>query len=299
MSITRFRYFSKVAQLGSIRQAADVLRVAPSAISRQIAKLERELGAELLEANGRGIRLTPAGEILAVQASQMIDALEQARSQVDDLLGLRRGHVRLWTAEGSVDDLVLPALAAFKLRYPAVSYELTTASSDRIVSALLNDDADLGIVFNPPEHPDLGPLGSVTDALHAIGHPRHPGLRARRMTLAEIVSYPLALPDETFGLRHMIDGAAKTAGLKLAPALVTNSIRALRAFASVGIGVTILPRLAVAGDLKAHAVRAIPLTDRALRVARTTILVRRERRLPVAVTALAEQLGKIAETFGR
>ena len=88
MSINRFRYFFKVARLGSIREAADVLHVTPSAISRQIAKLEEELGTTLVEPIGRGIRLTPAGVILAGQASRMIDALEQARSEIDDLLGL-------------------------------------------------------------------------------------------------------------------------------------------------------------------------------------------------------------------
>jgi len=112
MSLARYRYFFKVARLGSIRAASEALHVAPSAISRQIARLEDELGVDLIEANGRGIRITPAGEILAGRASQIVDAVEQVRSDIDDLLGLRRRHVRIRTVEGSLNDLSLDLILA-------------------------------------------------------------------------------------------------------------------------------------------------------------------------------------------
>lgn len=299
MSLTRFRYFFKVARLGSIREASEVLHVAPSAISRQIAKLEEEFGADLVEPKGRGITLTPAGEIVAKQAGQMVEALEQARSQIADLLGLRRGHVRLWAVEGSVGDLVMPALASFCKRYPAVTHELTVASTDRIVRALLEDEADLGFVFNAPELSELVSIGHGDDALYAIMHSRYPLLRTKAIALRELLPYPLALPDRTFGLRHMIDDAAGASRLKLQPALTTNSIEALRAFARTGAGITILPRSAVVSDIKRRTLRALPLTDRELRLARTTILARRDRQLPLAVTRLAEHVLQTVKVSAR
>ena len=290
MSIARFRYFFKVARVGSVREAAAVLHVAPSAISRQIAKLEKDFGADLIEPDGRGIRLTHAGEILAGQVGEMVDALERARSQIDDLHGLRRGHVRIWTVEGSVGDPVMPTLSRFHKRYPAVSYELTVASTDRIVTALLDDDADLGVVFNPPDMPELAAIGQRTDSIDGILPPRHPALRLRRVSLRELVAYPLALPDPTFGLRHLIDAAAKSSGVNLEPILTTNSIEALRAFVRSGAGVTVLPRFAIAGDVKRHSLRAVPLSDRQLQAAYTTVLTRRARQLPLAATQLAKHL---------
>jgi DNA-binding transcriptional LysR family regulator len=298
VSITRYRYFFKVARLGSIREASEVLHVAPSAISRQIAKLEEELGTDLLEPNGRGIRLTAAGEILAMRASQMVDALEQARSEIDDLVGLRRGHVHIWTVEGSVGDLVLPTVNEFQRRYPAVSYEITVAGSDRIARAVMEDDADIGVIFNPPEEPGLREVARVTGSLLAIGHPGHAAMKLRSLSMAEMAKYPLALPDTSFGLRHMVDAAAKAARVEPAPVLVTNSIEALREFARIGAGLTILPRTAVQGDIRRRLLRAIPLTDKPFRVVTTAIVVRRDRQLPIAATEFAAQFAEVTRNLG-
>jgi DNA-binding transcriptional LysR family regulator len=299
MSLARYRYFYKVARLGSIRAASEVLHVAPSAISRQIARLEDELGVDLIEANGRGIRITPAGEILAGRASQIVDAVEQVRSDIDDLLGLRRGHVRIRTVEGSLNDLVLVAMARFQEKYPAVTFELSVTSSDRIVAALLDQETDLGVVFNPPNSSELDAIATVMDSLYAIVHPQHAGLRRRGVSLAEVAARPLALPDETFGLRHMIDAAAKAAGVVLAPVMITDSIEALRGFARAGIGIVLLPKLAVASDLARRVVKAIPLIDRGLRNAETTVLALRGRSLPIAVRRFGEQLIEVSRSLAR
>lgn len=294
MSISRYRYFFKVARLGSIREASEVLHVAPSAISRQIAKLEEELGAELVEPNGRGIKLTPAGEILARHASQMVDSLEQARSQIDDLSGLRRGNVCIWTAEGSVNDLVVPAIEQFRKRYPAVTYQLVVGSTDRIVRALMDDDADVGIVFNAPDDAELRAVGRVAGPLMAIGHPKHEAMQRRTLSLADLARHPLALPDATFGLRHIIDAAVLAARLDIAPALETNSIEALRAFAREGVGLTVLPRTAVNSDIRRRLLRAVPLKDVPLKSSGTSVLVRRGRKLPIAASEFAAQLAQVA-----
>ena len=296
MSLTRLRYFAKVARLGSIREAADALHVAPSAVSRQIAKLEEQLGVELLEPNGRGIRLTAAGRILSGHASQMLGSLELARSEIDDLVGLRRGHVVVWSAEGSVNDLLMPTIEQFRRNYPAVTLELVIAGTDRIVRAVLDDDADIGVAFNPPEEPALLEFGKLTSPMMVVGHPRHPAMRLRSLSLAELAKHPLALPDASFGLRHLVDSAARAAGVRLRPVVETNSIEALRAFARLGIGLTLTQRTAVAGDLRRRLLAVVPLdASRTLRDGKTAILVRKERRLPVAAMQFAIQIAQTAK----
>jgi DNA-binding transcriptional LysR family regulator len=298
--LARYRYFCKVMQLGSIRAASEALNVGPSAISRQIARLESELGVTLVEAHGRGIRITPAGAIVARRALQVVEAMEQARADLDDLVGLRRGHVRIRTVEGSLNDLVLPAIARLRRQHPGVTFDLSITSSDRIVAALLEGETELGVVFNPPEHPDLRVVTTVMDALNAIVHPKFEGFRrGTRVSLAELASHPIALPDETFGLRHMAEQAAKAAGITLQPVMITDSIDALRGFARSGIGVVLLPRLAVATDLRRRAVKAIPMADRALRIARTKVLVNASRSLPAAARRLGEALAEVSRTFAK
>lgn len=296
--LARYRYFCMVRQLGSVRAASEALDVAPSAVSRQISRLAAELGVRLVEANGRGIRITPAGEIVAKRAQQIVEAMELARADLDDLVGLRRGHIRIRTAEGSLNDLVLPAIARFRQQYPAVTYDVRITSTDRIVAAILEGDTDLGVVFNPPEHPELHAITTVTDALYAVAHPKFEGFRRNtRVSLAELSGHPLALPDETFGLRQLLDQAARAAGVSLASTMVTDSIDALRGFARAGIGVSLLPRLAFAADLRGRLVKAVPITDPGLRVVRTRVLVNASHSLSAAARRLGDCLAEVSRAF--
>ncbi|WP_424139164.1 LysR family transcriptional regulator [Roseomonas chloroacetimidivorans] len=296
MSLARFRYFEKVARLGSIREAAEVLHVAPSAISRQIAHLEAEFGAELFERQARGMRLTPAGEIVLRSARNLLDGMDQARSALDDLRGLRRGHVRLWTVEGMLSDFVYPVLAQFSAAHPAVTFDLLIGSSDQLVDRLLEDEADLAVVFNPPAHRGIATLGEMRDPLLAIMRPDHEAAAAGRLSLAELARWQIALPDATFGMRHVINEAAAAARLHLQPRLVTNSVEALRGFARTGMGVALLTRMAAQRDLDQGQLAAVPLRDRLLRTTRTRICARRDRRLPAVVHALARAFGQAATT---
>ncbi len=286
MSLTRYRYFEKVSRLGSIREAADVLHVAPSAISRQIANLELEYGVELFERQARGMRLTPAGEAVLQSARILLDSIDHARSTIDDLHGLRRGHVRVWTVEGMVTDFVYPVLSVFGSAYPAVTFELMIASSDQLVQRLLEDDADVAVAFNPPTHRNIQPLAEIADPLVLIAHPDHEAAARTALTLSETKQWRMALPDETFGMRHLIDQAAAAAWIDLAPVLVTNSVESLRSFARSGMGVTLLTSLAVRHDVALGRLVVVPMKDRKLKSARVKICTRRDRRLPAAARAL-------------
>jgi DNA-binding transcriptional LysR family regulator len=294
MSLARFRYFEKVARLGSIRQAADALHIAPSAISRQIGNLEHEFGAELFEREGRGMRLTPAGQILARHVRGLLEDLDHARSALDDLTGLRRGHVRVWSVEGMVRDFVTAALADFRARYPAVTLEVTVAGTDEILAALLDDEADVGVAFNPLPHRGIATVAQIADPLFAVARPDHPAAAESLLSLADLLRWPMAVADRAFGLRHLLDAAAKAAKVEIDPAFVTNSIEALRGFARSGMGTTILPRLSIERDIAAGLLAAVPLRDRALGVARVKICTRAGRRLPAAADELARDFGRVA-----
>ena len=148
MRFLTLKYFNAVAKLGSIRKAADRLHVAPSAVSRQIAQLEHEVDAVLFERSKSGVRLTAAGEVLARHSHRVFRDIERARSGIDDLRGLRRGEVSLWVIEGFVRGCCRASWPNFQIRYPAVAFKVQTASTDRIIEALLEDEADIGITFN-------------------------------------------------------------------------------------------------------------------------------------------------------
>jgi DNA-binding transcriptional LysR family regulator len=297
MSLTRYRYFALVADHGSVREAADALRVAPSAISRQIAGLEEEYGTALFERRARGMRLTTAGTAVLETARAIFDSVQNARSMIEELQGMKRGHVRAWTVEGAMVDFVYPALAEFSAAHPSVSFDIMVASSDQLVQRLLDDEADVIVAFNPILHRSVLSLAEIADALVLAARPGDAVAQRQSVRIAEIGEMRLALPDRTFGLRRLVDDMVAAAGIELKPALVTNSIESLRSFARAGLGVSVLTRCATQRDVAEGRLVTVPLQGRNLRKACLKVCVRSGRALPPAARALAQHLARSARSY--
>src|SRR5487761_2654850 len=120
--LVALRYFGETVRTGSMRQAAERLHVAASAVNRQILKLEDQLQCKLFDRLAEGVRLTAAGEVLYHHILRLERDLDQAISQIDDLRGLRRGHVAIASEDGIGRDFVPPVLAAFSRDFPRVTF---------------------------------------------------------------------------------------------------------------------------------------------------------------------------------
>lgn len=293
MALTHLRYFDEVVRAGSIRVAAGRLNVAPSAISRQIRNIEREVGLPLLERHTRGVALTSAGEIYARYARTTLLDHEGARAEIDDLKGLRRGHVRICSVEGIVADGLTMAMAAFRARFPGVTFRLTITGTENVAIAVRNGDADVGVAFTSNPEPRIRYAFRVRDPLLAVVAPKHPLTKADRVGFAEALAYPVAVPERDFGIRRLIDARCRSGRLVLNPAVETNSIEALRGFARSGCGVTFLPRLAIKRELDAASVAAVPLIDRDMQQTTFDGCVLDGRKLPAATRQFLDQLRRI------
>lgn len=297
MSLTRYRYFALVADHGSVREAADALRVAPSAISRQVAALEEEYGTALFERRARGMRLTTAGTAVLDTARTILDSVQNARSAIDELQGMKRGHVRVWAVEGSLDDFLYPALSEFSAAHPSVSFEVMVASSDQLVQRLIEDEADIVVAFNPILHRSVLSLAEIADALVLAAHPDDAVAQRQSVRIADVGEMKLALPDRTFGLRRLVDDIAAATGIELKPALVTNSIESLRSYARAGMGVSMLTRCATRRDAAEGRLVIVPLQGRNLRKACLKICVRKGRSLSPAARALSRHLARSGRKY--
>lgn len=279
MRFLTLRYFNAVAKLGSIRKAADRLHVAPSALSRQIAQLEHELDAVLFERSKSGVRLTAAGEVLARQSHRVFRDIERARSGIDDLRGLRRGEVNLWVIEGFVRGLLPNILADFQNRYPAVAFKVQTASTDRIIEALLEDEADIGITFNASPRAEIETIAEFPEPISCLVTPDHKYADREHVSLDDICKEPLALPDHSFGLRQSFERTVAKHKLNPRVLLTTNSLELTNTMAATGQFIAFKPALAVVSELKSGHLRAIPVADLELASARSSISVHRDRPL--------------------
>lgn len=290
MSLNQFRYLAEVAQCGSIRIAAERLHVAPSAISRHIQTIEDEIGTLLFERHARGVVLTAAGQIYAQYARLILRERDRVRSDIDDLRKMRRGHIRVHSVDGIVAGPLSTAIHSFRLKYPGVTFRLTSTGTQTVATAVRDGDADVGVAFQTSPERDVRIAHRIPDPLHAVVAPQHRLAKSKTTSLAEVLRFPVALPEATFGIRKLVDVRCQAIKMNPRPALETNSIEALRGFARSGAGVTMLPYLSAKRDVDLGLVKAVPFSDAPLRRSFTEICVQDKRMLPIAAQEFVEHL---------
>ncbi|WP_129669537.1 LysR family transcriptional regulator [Phytoactinopolyspora endophytica] len=271
------RYYRTVYATGSIRAAARQLGMAPSAVSRKIAELERRLDTALLERSARGIRPTQAGDLLARFADDRAHLEELLHEELEQLAGLRRGRVRIAAGEGFIDDLVTHGLNGFLQDYPGISAELTVGGTDEICDLLRNDDVDLGLVLHARPHHDLTVVAQAPQPLYLICRPDHPLAGQPRVAPGDLDGQPATVLPPRFGIRTLTDQLERMHGVSLDVRLVSGSIQAMADFVLAGAGITLLPRFAVGRHVDRGRLRAVPVPAYEPGTVRAQLLVRRGR----------------------
>ncbi|WP_457486477.1 LysR family transcriptional regulator [Teichococcus aerofrigidensis] len=285
------RYFLAVVRAGSVRGAAARLNVAASAISRQIMELEAECGQPLLERLPRGVVVTEAGRILVDHAQRQMDELDLLRDRLRLLQGAQQGTVRLCCGAGFLADLMDHGLAGFSAAHPGIAFRVSTATSDGILAALAQGEADIGLAYTPPSHAEVRSLLSANQPLQAILPPRHPlALAGAPLPLRGFAAEPVALLPADHGVRRLLARVEADGDFRLVPRLESASFGLHRRFVMAGMGYAFLPPFTVAAELRDASLAALPLSDAMLSEARAHLLVRAGRRMPEAAARLIDWL---------
>jgi DNA-binding transcriptional LysR family regulator len=283
-----FTYVDAVARHGSIRKAAEALHVVSSALNRRILDLEEELGAALFERMPRGVRPTAAGELFLGFVRRSLRELEQVGAQIEALKGGVSGKVRVGVAESMTGTILPNAVAEFQRAYPKVCFHVWVDGPRGLADALRSDAADMILTHEPSQHPEVQTLARARQTLCALVVAGHPLAERKSLLLADCLDYPLAMPDASLAARHMLDRALEAKGLRFTPALVSNSIELTKTFARQNQAMCFQFRSG--DDVAAANMIEIPLVDPELAHAQLLLAVRRERVLPAAAAAFAEQL---------
>lgn len=295
---TSLRYFDAIVRLGSIRAAAQRLRIAQSAVSRQVQSLEEEVGAKLFERSRRGVQLTQAGMLLRDYVQEASFQAERLRSELDALQKLRRGSVRLHVVESAVPHLVPAAIADFRRDHPGIAFTVVVAGSAQVLAALKEAETDIGLAFGRSGVPELLVKGRVAEPLCAVMRPDHPLATLPSVTVRQTLQWPIGVPLTGGGTCALLNAALAAAGLRLTPALETNSIDLLRRFTMDGDGITFLPRLMVAGDAPDRPLAVIPVEDAPMSQSHVEVLTLRGRALPLAAEAFVGYLVRRLKQVG-
>lgn len=294
MNHLRFlKYFDEVARVGSIRQAADALHVAPSAVNRRILDLEDELGVPLFERVPRGMRLTAAGELFVQYVRGRASALDHVRSEIEELQGLRRGSVKVLCSQALAPQFMPQLLAHFHLSHPLVEFQVCIGDQEQALRALRDFETDLVLVFNLAPEPDLHIVGQFEQKLMALMHVRHPlAQRPGGVRLRECMDYPLVLPTREMGGRQLLDRYLVRSSLKLRSVVQSNSFEFLRGCLHYQNAISF--QIAIGAVCEGGQLVAREITDRHFMGGNLVLAHLRGRQLPVVAHAfMAEAIAAL------
>jgi DNA-binding transcriptional LysR family regulator len=264
MQVRALEIFVELARASSIRQAAQRLNLAPTAVTRHLDQLEYYFKARLIDRTQCGIVLTEAGRLLAERAQGLMSEAEATRTLIDDLRGLQRGQASIRAAGALVTGLLAPVLCDLHARYPGLRFRVDVASARDVFAAVADGLADLGVTIFPPEADGQGRVlvchSSVVS--HAvIVSPSHALARLASVSMKLLASQPLAIPDAAFGVRQKLERIARGAGLRLDPVFVTGSLDLQKDLAMRGAAALVLPPLCCAREIASGLLVAVPLAD--------------------------------------
>jgi len=249
ISSSRLRTFLTVVRTGSVRAAAAELHVTEPAVSTAIGQLARQLGAELFTREGRGLRITPAGEVYADYCRTINGLFEQAQTAVQSA---EEGRLRIGAVATAGEVVLPPVLAAFRRRFPHVVLGVTIASRDFLFDHLRHHEVDVVIGGRPPHGSGLRLRATRDNTLIVVGAPGVDSDLARATWLMR--GRGSGLLDTTLGLLNRLELDP--------PQLTLGTHGAVVASARAGLGITLVHADAVTDDLaRGSLVRLdVPLT---------------------------------------
>ncbi len=263
MDFYQLRSFCEIARQGSFTRAADKLFLTQPALSLQVKALEEELGEGLFERVPNHLRLTVAGELLYGHAQAVLARLEMARGEISALRQELRGRLVLATSDTNCTYVLPGVLQDFREKHPRVEIEIRNKMSPEVARLVLDHEVDLGLATLPVRHRDL--LGEELFARQevAICPPGHPLAKKKRASLKEVVAYPLLALEQGSTSRRFLEEVCRRAQVELRPAMDLGSIEVLKRFVEIGMGLALVPRVAVdeeveAGRLQVVEVRGLP-----------------------------------------
>ena len=284
------RYLDEVARCGSIRQAAEHLNVASSAVNRQILALEEELGTPLFQRLPKGLRLSAAGELLIAHVRQTLKEHERLQARMSDLKTSRSGEVVIATMNGLAGGILPPLVRTFCGQHPRVRVTVRSLFADAIVDAVLSGEADLGLAYNIPDDPGLATTAVFGARLGAVVAPTHPLALRSPARLADCLDFPIVLADPSMTIHHLMTAAFARAALALAPAYESNSMDFIKAMAVTGEAVTFMSWIDVAEEQREERLVYVAIQDRFLQAQSLSLVRRAKGRLHGAADLIEEDI---------
>lgn len=285
VDIAKVEAFVAVATYGSFAKAATSLFLTQPSVSARVQGLERELGQRLLERTGRGARLTRAGAVFLPIADRLLRTAAEGRQALEAALSSDGGLVTI-AAALSVSTYLLPDIVkSFRDEHPAARVSIRSGHSRDVLRMVLDDEAEIGLARGLT-HPAVHTVHLGRDEIILVASPSHPFTQTREARLVDVAGAPLILFDRGSSDWVLITGFFRRGGLLPNAVLELEGIEAAKKMVEKGIGIAMLPRLAIRQELSEGRLVHIRIPD-APALGRYVDLVYRRNRL----------LSEIAQAF--
>ncbi|MFG3496891.1 LysR family transcriptional regulator [Streptomyces sp. NPDC047928] len=259
----RLRILRAAADHRTVTAAAAALYLTPSAVSQQLAALEQETGHTLLTRSGKGVRLTPAGEILLNRANEVLAQLERAEAELAAYAGGTAGEVTVAAFATGIAEVLAPAIGRLTERHPGIRVRVRDAEGDESLPLVLDGEADLAVAVEyrgAPRENDrrLARVPLYAEPFDAVLHAGHPLAQGPDVALAALAESDWIGQSPGNPCHDMVLLACELAGFEPRLVHVSDDFRAVVALAGAGVGVALVPRSALRGiELKDVVVRPV------------------------------------------
>ncbi len=261
-AFSRFlRYFVAVGKAGSIRRAADELNVSPSAIDRQILNVEAELGLPLFERLPGGLRMTAAGEMLMASGQKWQQELASLRGSLEDLQGLKRGHVEIAVIDALAKGALPRMLASLLDRYEGISANIRVLENDAARRAVIAGEVDFAILFEPHSFRNLVVRAFAEVQLGLLTPPGHPLAGKATARFSQCVGEALIVPAEPLAVAQQVAVLEGSMGAKWHHKVTSDNIQMIVSLVMQRAGIGVLSTLDAVPELEAGLVEFVPLAD--------------------------------------
>ncbi len=251
MDLRQLEILQAIAETGSFTACGRKLHVSQSAISRQIALLEDELGEPLFLRVGRHVRMTPAAESLVQLGQRVFQDVRDTVGAITDHTRALRGRTRL--AGGMTVCLYVfpPLLRQLRRVHPQLDVRLTVATAGRSVEEIRAGRVDAGLLTLPVDESDLVTVPVLREELLLVTMPTHPLAKKRRLVPGDLASEPFVLFEAGSATRKVIDSFFFTEKIEPTIVMDTENVEIIKAMVKTGLGISIVPYQAIAREVRA------------------------------------------------
>ena len=292
MDFGQVEAFVQVAQHRSFSRAAEALQLTQPSITARIQALERELGEELFERRGRGIRMTDAGNAFLPYVERILQTLREGRDAVDEVRNVQLGSLRLGTAI-TISTYVLPRiLHTFCERYPGLEVVIRTGRSEQVLQMLLSDEIHVALA-RTLANPEVEAVHLYDDEIVLAVNRGHRFAATGRTTIAEAATEPIVLFDRGSSYYGLINNFFRRANVIPNVAMELDSLEATKRMVEEGLGIALVPLVTIERELAAGDLVKVDLEDAEPLSRPISLIYRKGRKRPRTAQAFIDTLAEI------